>query len=111
MLTVINDWADAACSMSEKYRDFAEGKAAASGKSFSRRENMKKIVGLIRKMKEKGEIWNYAIVHAQNRERAGMYAERLKRKLEQEPLYIMDISPVVEGHNGIGTVGIGLMYE
>lgn len=89
----------------------SEGKATASGKSFSRGQNMKKIVGLIKGMKEKGEFWNYAIVHAQNRGRADMYAEKLTKELETEPLYTMDISPVVGVHNGIGAVGIGLMYE
>ncbi len=88
-----------------------EGKATASGKSFSRGQNMKKIVELIKRMKEKGEIWNYAIVHAHNKERADMYAEKLRQELRQDPLYIMDISPVIGVHNGIGAVGIGLMHE
>ncbi len=88
-----------------------EGKAIGYGKSFSRGQNMKKIVGMVKKMKTEGDIWNYAIVHAQNRERAEMYAELLSEEIGRAPLYIMDISPVVGVHNGIGAVGIGLMYE
>lgn len=88
-----------------------EGKATVSGKSFSRKRNIKKIVGLIKEMKERNEIWNYAIVHAQNRERAETYAQRLTEELDQTPLYIMDISPVIGVHNGIGAVGIGFMCE
>ncbi len=88
----------------------SEGKAMGYGKSFSRSQNMKKIVGMVGKMQEEGEIWDYAIVHAQNRGRADTYAELLEQELGRPPLYIMDISPVVGVHNGIGAVGIGLMY-
>jgi hypothetical protein len=89
----------------------AEGKAIGYGKSFSRRQNMKKIVGLIQKMDDKNKIWNYSIVHAQNPERARIYAQKLTDVLNKEPLYVMDISPVVGVHNGIGAVGIGLMQQ
>ena len=89
----------------------AKGKATASGKSFSRKSNMKKIVGKIRKMSEEQRLWNYSIVHAKNPERAEMYAQKLRQELNRDPLYIMDISPVVGVHNGIGAVGIALMFD
>lgn len=89
----------------------SEGKATASGKSFSRKSNMKKIVGKIKQMNEERRIWNYAIVHAKNPERAELYAYTLKQKIGRDPLYIMDISPVIGVHNGIGAVGIALMFE
>ncbi len=88
----------------------SEGKAVGYGKSFSRGQNMKKIISAIKKIQKEGDIWNYAIVHAQNRDRAEKYAELLQNALGRPPLYIMDISPVVGVHNGIGAVGIGLMY-
>jgi DegV family protein with EDD domain len=89
----------------------AEGKAAAAGKSFSRRQNMKKIVGLIRRDSAGRKVWNYAIVHAQNPYRALHYADELAPVLGKKPAYIMDISPVIGVHNGIGAVGVCLMYE
>lgn len=89
----------------------SEGKATASGKSFSRKSNMKKIVGMIKKMSEEQRLWNYSIVHAKNLERAKQYAQRLKQEINRDPLYIMDISPVIGVHNGIGAVGIALMFE
>ncbi len=88
----------------------SEGKAIGYGKSFSRGQNMKKIVSMVGKMQKEGDIWNFAIVHAQNRDRADKYAELLKKEIGKPPLYIMDISPVMGVHNGIGAVGIGLMY-
>ena len=72
---------------------------------------MKKIINIISDMKDKGEIWNYAIVHSQVPERADVYAEKLTRILDRQPAYIMDISPVVGVHNGIGAVGIAVMYQ
>lgn len=89
----------------------SEGKGVASGKSFSRRGNMKKIMRKIRDMADKEKLWNYAIVHAQNLERAEMYAEKIKESIHRNPAYIVDISPVIGVHNGIGAVGIALMFE
>jgi DegV family protein with EDD domain len=88
-----------------------EGKATAIGKSFSRKGNMKKIVRMIEDMAAEGNIWNYAIVHAQNLERAEMYAGMLEKSIHKKPAHIMDVSPVIGVHNGIGVVGIGIMFE
>ena len=62
-------------------------------------------------MNDKNKIWSYSIVHAQNPERARIYAQKLTELLNKDPLYIMDISPVVGVHNGIGAVGIGVMPQ
>jgi DegV family protein with EDD domain len=88
----------------------SEGKGVAFGKSFSRRGNMKKIMRMTKDMADKEKLWNYAIVHAQNRDRAEMYAEKMKECIHQDPAYIVDISPVIGVHNGIGAVGIALMF-
>jgi len=88
-----------------------EGKAIAIGKSFSRKGNMGKIIQMIINMAAEGKIWNYAIVHAQNNERAEMYARGLLEIIGKEPAFIMDVSPVIGVHNGIGVVGISLMFQ
>jgi DegV family protein with EDD domain len=89
----------------------AEGKAIILGKSFSRRQNMKKILGLIRKATEGRCVWNYGLVHAQNPYRALRYADVLEEMLGKKAAFISDVSPVVGVHNGIGVVGIALMFE
>jgi fatty acid kinase/fatty acid kinase fatty acid binding subunit len=89
----------------------AEGKAAILGKSFSRRANMKKILGLVREAVAGRAVWNYGLVHAQAPDRARRYAEALEAALGKAPAFISDVSPVVGVHNGIGVVGIGLMFE
>jgi len=89
-----------------------EGRALPFGKSFSRKANMKKILQLVcEETKTRGKVWRYAIVHAQNLPRAQAYAQKLGPLLGKPPAYIMDVSPVVGVHNGIGVVGIALMYE
>jgi DegV family protein with EDD domain len=89
----------------------SKGKGVAFGKSFNRRGNMKKIMRMIKNMADKEKLWNYAIVHAQNRERAEEYEEKIKESIHRNSAYIVDISPVIGVHNGIGAVGIALMFE
>jgi len=89
-----------------------EGRGLPFGKSFSRKANMKKILRLVsEEAATKGKVWRYAIVHAQNLPRAQTYARKLQELFGMPPAYIMDVSPVVGVHNGIGVVGIALMYE
>jgi DegV family protein with EDD domain len=87
------------------------GKGIVFDKSFSRNQNMKKILNIIKDFKEEGEVWNYSIVHAMAEERAQEYAAKLIKMLDKHPAYIMDISPVVGVHNGIGSVGISIMHK
>ena len=89
----------------------AEGKGVAFGKSFSRQGNMEKIKKLVTAYATEGDVWNYAIVHAQALDRAKIYAADLEKELGKPPAYIQEISPVVGAHNGIGVVGIGIMSE
>jgi hypothetical protein len=87
------------------------GKGLPFGKSFGRRGNMKKILRMIGEMAAEKKVWRYAIVHAQNLPRARVYAQKLEESLGWPPAYIMDVSPVVGVHNGIGVVGVALMFE
>jgi hypothetical protein len=89
----------------------SEGKAVALGKSFSRRGNTRKILAMIEQESCGRKTWNYAVVHARNPERAAYYGEKLAGILGKPPLFINEISPVIGAHNGIGVVGICLMYE
>jgi hypothetical protein len=88
-----------------------EGKAAILGKSFSRRQNMKKILGFIRSAAAGRSVWNYGVVHAQNPFRALRYADALEEMLGKKAAFVSEVSPVVGVHNGTGVVGVGLMFE
>lgn len=88
-----------------------EGKASIFGKSISREGNMKKILKFVEEKTREKKVWNYAIVHSENRPRADLYAQKLSSQLGMDPLYIEDLSPVIGAHNGPGCVGLGLMME
>jgi DegV family protein with EDD domain len=89
----------------------AEGRGYPFGKSFSRKGNMKKILSLMRRFASEGKIWNTAVVHAQALPRAQEYARKLEEMFGRPPAYVMDVSPVVGAHNGIGVVGVAAMLE
>ena len=68
-------------------------------------------INLVQDKSNSGKLWNYAIVHARNPERAQLYANKLEKVLGKEPYYIMSISPVVGVHNGPGACAVGLLVE
>jgi DegV family protein with EDD domain len=88
----------------------SEGKAFGIGKTFSRKSNMKKIIKIISRWSGEKTIKDYAIVHAQNMPRAEEYSRKLEAVTGRKPAYIVDVSPVIGVHNGIGVVGIGVMF-
>ncbi|MBI9113203.1 DegV family protein [Maridesulfovibrio ferrireducens] len=87
------------------------GKGIALGKSYSRKQNMKQIIKMITDFAGNKPVWNYAIVHAKADERANQYADKLKQVFEKEPAFIVNISPVIGVHNGIGSVAVCLMLK
>lgn len=86
-----------------------EGRSTGAGKSFSRKGNFNKIVRILTCEAEKQKLWKYAIVHALNPDRADAYAQELQKILGQEPAFIMEVSPVIGVHSGIGTVAVAWM--
>jgi len=80
------------------------GKGVAFGASFSQDGSKKKILKGV--MKNRDAIRKYAVVHAGVPDRARDYADELNRILGKEPEYIMEISPVVGIHAGIGAVAV-----
>lgn len=87
------------------------GKAAEGGKSISRKSNMAKILAKIRNLAGERGFEGYAVVHARNPERAGLYGKRLAEILGREPSFITDVAPVIGVHAGVGTVGVTILYR
>lgn len=81
-----------------------KGKGVAFGASFSQDGSKKKILKGV--MKNRETIRKYAVVHAGVLDRARDYAAELTRILGKEPEYIMEISPIVGIHAGIGAVAV-----
>jgi hypothetical protein len=89
----------------------SDGSVVNLAKAFSRRDRMKKILRIVGKLTEEKRIWNYAVVHAQNPERARIYEEILSRMFQRRPAFTLDVSPIIGVHSGIGSLAIALMLE
>ena len=89
----------------------AEGKGSIAEKAFSEKGNVKKLFRLLEKVNAQEEISRYAIVHANNPEKAEAYRKRSVVLLGKEPEYIMNISTIVGMSAGVGTVAISYMCE
>jgi len=89
----------------------AEGKLEAAGKSFSRAGNLTGIVRKLETAAGRRSLWGYALVHVQNPDRAALYAERLEASLGRPPAYVMDASPALGVHAGIGAIGVAALFE
>ncbi|MDB6352322.1 DegV family protein [Trichococcus sp. K1Tr] len=89
----------------------AEGKGSIAEKAFSEKGNEKKLFRLLEKVNVQEKISRYAIVHANNPEKAEAYRKRSVALLGKEPEYIMNISTIVGMSAGVGTVAISYMCE
>jgi len=87
------------------------GQAVPCRQSFSRRQNFKKILKMVRKKQAAHPIHSFAIVHAGNRPRAEAYAREIERITGRQVSFIEEASPVVGVHNGLGAVGVCLSFE
>ncbi len=82
----------------------SDGKGVAFGASFSQGGSLKKISSAI--SKEKGHLGRYAVVHAASPERAEKWAKALEQELGRPCEYIMEISPIVGIHAGVGALAV-----
>ncbi|MBC7349232.1 MAG: DegV family EDD domain-containing protein [Candidatus Aminicenantes bacterium] len=88
-----------------------KGQAVAAGKSFSRKQNFKKILKLVREKQQQRPIHSFSLVHVGEPRRAKAYAREIEKICGKNASFILDASPVVGVHNGLGSVGICLSYE
>ncbi len=87
------------------------GQAVPCRQSFSRRQNFKKILKMIRKKQAAHPVHSFSIVHAGHRPRAEAYAREIELITGRPVSFIEEASPVVGVHNGLGAVGVCLSYE
>lgn len=87
------------------------GMGKIEDKAFSIRSNTKKIMNIIKETEKKDKITRYAIVHANNPNRAEEYREKIVKILQREPEYIMEISTIVGMSAGVGSVAVAYMSE
>jgi DegV family protein with EDD domain len=84
-----------------------EGKGTAFAASFSQAGARKKILRHV--AKHRADVARYAVVHAGAPERANEYAHELAGILGKEAEYVMEISPAVGIHAGIGAIAVAYL--
>lgn len=89
----------------------AKGKGLIAEKAFSEKGNEKKLFRLLEKVNAQAKISRYAILHANNPEKAELYRARCVAFFDKEPEYIMNISTIVGMSAGVGTVAVAYMCE
>jgi len=87
------------------------GKTVLFDKAFSQRGNIKKVLKTIDRSMRENKVWKYSLLHAHDPQGIEWYARQIKRVLGKEPEFILDISPAIGLHAGLGAAAIALMFE
>lgn len=87
------------------------GKGKIEDKAFSTKANMNKIVKRVQDANSAKTISRYAIVHANDDQRALQLKDKIAELLHKEPEYIMNISTIVGMSAGQGSVAVAYMNE
>ncbi|MCX6565212.1 MAG: DegV family protein, partial [Candidatus Aminicenantes bacterium] len=88
-----------------------EGRIESVGQSFHRAGNMARIIRKIETEARERRVWGYALVHVRNLERVAAYAGKLTALFGRPPAFMMEVSPAIGIHCGIGSVGVAVLYE
>jgi DegV family protein with EDD domain len=81
------------------------------GKTYSQQSNMEKVMLHLSKICKGKEIWNYIVLHAQNTDAAGWYADKMTAFTGKEPVSVVNISPVIGANAGIGAAAVAIMFK
>lgn len=87
------------------------GKAIVFDKTFSQKSNMMKVMSYIEKIKNDYGIWNYIVLHANNKIAADWFADKMEKLTNKKPVSVVNISPVIGANAGIGAASVALLYD
>ncbi|MPQ46808.1 DegV family EDD domain-containing protein [Marinifilum sp. N1E240] len=88
-----------------------DGKSLVFGKTYTHKSNLKLVMKTVAKLTEQKNVWKYIILHANNPEAANWYKSQMKKLSKQEPVAVVNISPVIAMHAGVGTAAVALITE
>jgi uncharacterized protein len=88
-----------------------EGKSDLFGKSFTTKGSQKKLVRDYTRLLKDKKIWEYAVMHANNKEAAHWYAVEMEKITGKKPVFVDNVSPVLAANTGQGVVGVAVMLE
>jgi hypothetical protein len=87
------------------------GKAIVFDKSFNQRANMEKVLRHVRKLNIENKIWSYVVLHANNINAANWYSKKMESLTGIKATSIVNISPVLGVHAGIGAAAVALLFD
>ena len=87
------------------------GKAVLFDKSFNQKANMEKVMTHISKIKQEKTIWNYIVLHANNNDAAKWYSKKMEKLTNKKPVSVVNISPILGAHAGIGAAAVALLFD
>ena len=87
------------------------GKAVLFDKTFSQKANMEKVMSHVRKINNSKTIWNYIVLHANNKKSADWFSEKMEKLTSKKPVSVVNISPVIGANAGAGAASIALLYD
>jgi len=88
-----------------------DGNSQLFGKTFSQNASLKKIFKHISKISKGKKIWNYIVLHAHNESGAEETSLKMQEITGKKPLSLINISPVIGMHAGIGANAVALLFE
>lgn len=86
-----------------------KGEGAIQGVAFSRAQNEKLLYQTAGKVRD--DIEDYALVYAESKERVDEIAEKMTQIIGKPPVYIEEISSIVQIFSGPGSVAIGYVLK
>jgi hypothetical protein len=89
----------------------ATGKAIVFDKAFNQKANMEKVMGHIKRLTGSRKVWNYIVLHAQNSDAADWYSAKMEALFDKKPVSVVNISPVIGAHAGVGAASVAFMFE
>lgn len=86
-----------------------EGNSELYGKAFSFAQNNSRIIEMLREVQREKGLDRYAIGHAHASDVAAEMKDRLERALGQPASYVMEISPLIGAHSGVGAISVSYL--
>ncbi|MGD8703005.1 MAG: DegV family protein, partial [Desulfosarcina sp.] len=71
------------------------GNSMLLGKTYGQQANMHKVMRHVKQINDNQTIWNYIVLHANNRSAADWYVRRMAALCQKEPACVVNISPVI----------------
>lgn len=89
----------------------AEGRSILTGKAFSTRSNLHKIIKMIAELNAQQKVRAYALGHANASDEAAAFADQIQKILGFMPSFIIEIAPVIGVHAGVGALSVSVLTE